>query len=318
MRELKIGLVGCGGIGAVHARSWAGVENARIVAACDADRERAEAAAGDGTPYSDWDAMLANEQLDAVDLCTPPNLHAEVAVGALKRGLPVLCEKPLARTPEEARRICEAAGSSGAILMTAFCHRFHPPVEHVRALIDDGSLGRILMFRNRFGGRLAGMEHRWFSNAEIAGGGALMDTSVHSVDLFRHLVGEVKQAASAVASFHPDIRGVEDSGVMLLRSEDGALGVIEASWMTPWSANVVEVYGEKGAAVIDYDTGATRVRLEGAADWTRAETGSGDRFAAEVGHFAAVVRGEETPRVTGLDGLRAVEVIYQAYGNPVS
>src|SRR5438309_333059 len=126
MAELRIGIVGCGGIGAVHVKSWARVEGAGIAAACDADPAR----------------------------------------------------------------------------------------------------------------------------AEVAGGGALMDTSVHSVDLFRHLVGEVKEAAGAVERFNPAIRGVEDSGAMLLKAENGGIGVIEASWMTPWSANVVEIYGERGAAVI--------------------------------------------------------------------
>ncbi len=317
MNELKIGVVGCGGIGAVHLRSWAQVEGARVVAACDVDLARAEA--GGGKAYSDWQEMLNSEELDALDICTPPHLHADVAIAALKRGLPTLCEKPLARTPEEARAIAVAAEESGTLLMTAFCHRFHPPVEWVRGLIDAGKLGRVLMFRNRFGTRFTGVEDRWFSNGEIAGGGTLMDTSVHSVDLFRHLVGEVGAVSGACRAFNPMIqeRGIEDSAAMLLTSTDGAIGVIEASWMTPWSANVVEIYGENGAAVIDYDTGETRYRLAGEDAWTKMEPDNRSRFVEELRHFAAVLRGENELRVTGQDGLRAVEVIYQAYGNGV-
>ena len=314
MSTLKIGIVGCGGIGGVHLKSWAQVEGARITAACDADPARAEATGA--SAYTDFDAMLEAEELDAVDICTPPHLHAPVALAALRRGLPVLCEKPLARTPGEAVEIVEAAEASGTLLMTAFCHRFHPPVEFVRGLIDRGELGRVLMFRNRFGTRFAGVEQRWFSNLEIAGGGALMDTSVHSVDLFRHLVGEVRAVSGAVETFNPEVRGLEDSAAMLLKTEDGALGVIEASWMTPWSANVVELYGERGAAVIDYDTGATRYRLEGDDAWRTAEVEPGDRFVRELRHFAAVLRGEAAPRVTGRDGLRAVELIHQVYSLP--
>jgi predicted dehydrogenase len=313
MADLRVGLVGCGGIGGVHARSWAKVEGAQIAAACDADLGRAESVGG--AAYSSYKAMLDEAELDAVDICTPPNLHLEVAAAALERGLPVLCEKPLARNPQEAREMVAASVASGALLMTAFCHRFHPPVEFVRGLIERGELGRILMSRNRFGGLLAGMEKKWFSNAEIAGGGALMDTAVHSVDLFRYLVGEVETATAAVNTFHPEIRGLEDSGAMLLRAENGAVGVIEASWVTPWSANVIEIYGEKGAAVIDYDTGQTRYRLAGAPEWATAETPGEDRFAAELRHFAGVIRGEEQPRMTGTDGLRAIEIIHEAYGN---
>jgi len=311
MSELKIGIVGCGGIGAVHVKSWAQVEGARIVAACDADAERAEATGAKA--YTDFGAMLEGEELDAVDICTPPHLHASIAVAALERGLPVLCEKPLARTPEEARELVQAAEQRGTLLMTAFCHRFHPPVEWVRDLLQSGKLGRPLMFRNRFGTRFKGVEERWFSNGEISGGGTLMDTSVHSVDLFRYLVGEIRSASGAVHSFHPSIRSVEDSAAMVVQGEDGAIGVIEASWMTPWSANVVEIYAERGVAVIDYNTGETRYILEGEADWTKAQPEAGDRFVRELQHFAAVLRGEAEPRMTGRDGLRAVEVIHQVY-----
>ncbi len=311
MSDLRIGLVGCGGIGAVHLRSWAKVPGAVVAAACDADRSRAEASGA--AAYTDFAEMLAGQELDAVDICTPPHLHAEIARAAAARGLAILCEKPLARTPEEARGVVDAAEAAGVTLMTAFCHRFHPPVEVVRGLIDSGRLGRVLMFRNRFGTRFAGVEDRWFSQGEIAGGGTLMDTSVHSVDLFRHLVGEVAAVSGAVATYSPAIRGVEDSAAMVLTAESGAIGVIEASWMTPWSANIVEVYGELGAAVIDYDTGATRYRLQGDTDWATPEVPAGDRFERELHHFAAVLRGEEPLRVTGRDGLRAVEVIHQVY-----
>ncbi|MFN3651188.1 MAG: Gfo/Idh/MocA family protein [Armatimonadota bacterium] len=315
MSELRIGVVGCGGIGAVHLRSWAQVEATRVVAACDPDQARAEAAGA--AAYPGIEEMLAAEQLDAVDICTPPRFHASAARAAIAAGLPVLCEKPLARSPEEAREMARAASDAGVLLMTAFCHRFHPPVEAVRDLIREGRLGRILMFRNRFGGLLKGMESKWFSRQEMAGGGALMDTAIHSVDLFRYLVGEVSTAAGATQSFHPEIREVEDSAAMLLRGVDGAIGVIEASWVSPWSANVVELYGEHGAAVIDYDTGATRFRLAEDADWTAIETDSRSRFVEELRHFAAVIRGEAQPRVTAEDGVRAVEVVYQAYGNGV-
>lgn len=315
MSELKVGIIGCGGIGAVHVKSWARVEGARIVAACDADPAKAEATGA--TAYTDYATMLDAEQLDVVDICTPPNLHPAIAVETLKRGIPTICEKPLARTPEEARQITEAAAAGGTLLMTAFCHRFEPAVESVKAMIDAGTLGRILMFRNRFGTKFKGVEDRWFANVEVAGGGTLMDTSVHSVDLFRYLVGEVSAASAAVATYNPAIQGLEDSAAMVLKAENGAIGVIEASWMTPWSANVVEFYGELGVAEINYNTGSARYILQGETDWTPIESAKGDRFVKELENFVAVLRGEGQLRVTGHDGLRAVEVIHQAYANPI-
>ena len=315
MSDLKIAVIGCGGIGAVHVKSWAKVEGAQVVAACDADLARAEATGA--TPYDNAEALLAAGGFDAVDICTPPHLHASIAVAALRRGIPVLCEKPLARNPGEAREIVDAAKSSGTLLMTAFCHRFEPGIEFVKALIRPDGIGNVLMFRNRFGTRFKGVEERWFSKGAISGGGTLMDTSVHSVDLFRYLVGEVVAVSGAIDTFNPALEGVEDSAAILLQTAEGSIGTIEASWMTPWSSNVVELYGENGAAVVDYDTGETRYRLQGDDAWTKAELAPGDRFVEELKHFAALLRGEAAPRVTGEDGLRAVEIIHQAYASRI-
>lgn len=319
---LRIGVIGCGGIGAVHLRSWAQVADAQVVAVCDADPTRASEAAAhiEGSrAHTVFREMLENEALDAIDICTPPNLHAPAALAAIEHGLPVLSEKPLARNPEEARLLVEAAEARGTLLMTAFCHRFHPPVEAVKALLDEGRLGRVVMFRNRFGAHFKGVETRWFSDRELAGGGCLMDTSVHSIDLFRYLVGEVTGVSGAFATFNSTLQitpgAVEDTAAILLRAEGGTVGVIESSWQTPFSANVVEVYGETGAAVIDYDRDEARYQLEGDKGWNTIPPDKRDRFVEEVRHFAAVIRGEAIPRMTGRDGLRAVEVIHAAYAN---
>ena len=312
MADLKIGVIGCGGIGSVHISRWAKIEGATIVAACDVDEAKAAGVEG-ARPYSDFTAMLENEQLDAVDICTPPGLHAPPAVAALRRGIPVMCEKPLARTPDEAREIVDAAEASGTPLLTGFCHRFHEPIEIAANLIRSGELGRVLMFRNRFATRFAGVEDRWFSKRDIAGGGALMDTSIHSVDLFRHLVGEVATARAALATFSPKIQDVEDSAALTVVAPTGAIGVIECSWATPYSINDLEVYGESGAVIVDYDRGEVRYRTDNSGEWVTPEHKGQDRFEEELRHFTAVVRGEAEPRVTGRDGLRALEVLYEAY-----
>lgn len=312
MKQLKVAIVGCGGIAAVHAAAWGSLEGAEIVAACDADIDRARGMAT--SAHTSPAACLDTPGLDIVDICTPPDSHPAVLELALQRGLAVLCEKPLARTAAEARPLVELAESRNIPLMTAFCHRFHPPVQVVLGAVQHGTLGRILMFRNRFGGRFEGVASRWFSRRMISGGGVLLDTSIHSIDLFRHLVGEVVEASARTACYNPEIEGVEDSAVMTLQAQQGALGVIEASWHTPWSANLIEIYGEEGAAIIDYDTGSTRLRRREDSRWEEFEVGAESRFEREIAHFAAVVRGEEALLVTGRDGLRALEILEQALG----
>lgn len=321
MNPLRVGLIGLGGIGMVHHRAWQAVPEARVVGIAEPDAERAASA---GLPtYPSAQALLAAAEVDAIDICTPPAQHAGAAIAALQRGLPVLCEKPLARSPEEARGMVAAAAASGTLLMTAFCHRFHPPILAARRLLQSGTLGRLLMLRNRFGAHFSGVEHRWFADREAAGGGALMDTTIHSVDLFRYLAGEIHAGAAAVATFNPTLASrpvaVEDSGILVVRGVSGTLGVLEASWMTPCSANVLELYCEQGAVFVDYNTGEARYRLAAAGEWQPLDTTAyeQDRFAAEVRHFAAAARGEAVPLVSGEDGLRAVEVIHAAYATPI-
>lgn len=314
MSELKIAVIGCGGMGAVHLNRWASVSGARVVAVCDADAALAYRVATEfGTEaHTDWKALIEDGGLDVVDICTPPNLHEAVAVAASEAGANVLCEKPLARTPEEARRMVAAAQERGKLLMVAFCHRFHPPLAFARELIENDDLGKVLMFRNRFSGQFAGVENRWFSDPDVAGGGALLDTAVHSIDLFRYLVGEAKQVHGWIATYNPNLR-VEDSAIVTLVAETGSLGVIEASWATPGGRNVVELYGTAGACIVDYDTNRIHYKTADMAAWETKELEGPDRFQREIWHFADAVRGLQPLLVTGEDGLRANEIIQAIY-----
>ncbi len=314
MAELNVAVIGCGGIGGVHLARWGDVSGVRIAAVCDLDAATATRVASefDAEAHTDWRALVEIQGLDVVDICTPPNEHAAIALHALDHGKHVLCEKPLARTPDEARAMVERAEARGKLLMTAFCHRFHPPILFARELIDNDDLGRIVMFRNRFSGLFVGVEDRWFADPEIAGGGSLLDTAIHSIDLFRYLVGEVKSVTGRVATYNPKVR-VEDSTAIVLEAENGALGVIESSWSTPGGRNVVELYGTAGACFVDYDTGQVRYQTAEMQVWETREVTGPDRFQREIGHFADAVRGIQALSVTGRDGLRANEIVAEVY-----
>ncbi len=313
---LRVALVGAGGIGGAHKAAWAQVPSAEIVAVVDTDQSKADAMATDigCRGFSDHAAMLAEIGPDIVDVCTPPAMHRDPVIDALAAGTNVICEKPLADTPGNGRAIIDVADGADGLLMTAFCHRFHPPVAHLKQLIDAGDLGEIDMFRNRFAGPFAGIEDVWFSNPDISGGGCLMDTSVHSVDAFRFLVGEVRKSSGAGLTLNDKLAPkVEDTAAMLLQSDSGAIGTIEASWTLQAGVNVIEVYGTKGVAEIHYWDGLpSRYKTVDTDDYAPL-TEDGDRFVGELTHFASAVRGDCELSVTGFDGLRAVEVIYEAY-----
>lgn len=317
-RKLRVGLIGAGGIGRTHLSSYERVREAQIVAVTDINEEVARTAAQQvgADAFRSVEEMLERSELDAVDICTPPVAHLDAALLPIEKGLHVLCEKPLAHHPDAARKMVQAADARGVKLMTAFCHRFHPPIAALKRLIDAGELGEVVMFRNRFAGPFKGVEERWFSDKEVAGGGVLMDTSVHSIDLFRFLVGEVARVQAVTRQTNPAIGEVEDTAIALLSTSDWRMGVVEASWVLAAGFNVVEVYGTEGAAMVHYWDGfKSRYKTNKMDDWQPLEEVGPDRFVGEIQHFVDACLGRKELQVTGYDGLRAVEIVYEAYAS---
>lgn len=312
---MRVGIIGAGGIAGEHKRGYARLDAVELVGVADvapASRERA---------VNEWKVpafetvaeLLDIARPEAVSICTPPKFHADAAIACLERGVAVLCEKPMARTVEEAERIAAAAEKATAPFMVAFCHRYHPPVIKVKEAIEAGKLGEVKMYRNRFGGR-QDMSKTWFSDPDIAGGGTLMDTSVHSVDLFRFLVGDAVWITGTTA----DIAGIyrlEDSGIVTFGTASGAIGVIEGSWSTPGSANIIEVYGTEGAAVVNYNTGETQILARGSREWEKVTTEGPDRFEREVEEFVKAVANRTLPPITAKDGLAANRILAAAYNS---
>lgn len=315
-QQPRVGLIGAGGIGKTHARAWR--ENGVTPAAvADVSAEAAHRLADEigATAWDDPAAMLAAGELEIVSICTPPATHPQLVESAIAAGLAVLCEKPLADSLAGAKRIAAAARSSDALVSVGFCHRFQPHIEVMRQMIADGAIGTPMSFRNRFAGHNANVERTWFANPALSGGGALIDSSIHSIDLFRHLIGEPVQVA-AVASTRDTELGpalaVEDTGAMVLRAADGTIGVIEASWRTPVGEWTVTIHGTGGTLEADYGEMTLRHCPAGGA-WEAVAVPEGDRFAREIGHFIDVWRGDAKPRVTIDDGVAANRILEIAY-----
>jgi predicted dehydrogenase len=312
----RVGVIGLGGIGRIHIASWTatGVAPVAFADAVPAALEATVAEHG-GEGFADGVELIRSGRVDIVSICTPPLFHRELAIAAAEAGVAVLCEKPLARTLEDAEAIVEAVERSGTLFSVGFCHRFEPAIEHLKAMIDAGELGEVITFRNRFAGLMANAHETWFSKPAVSGGGALADTSIHSIDLFRHLVGDVtgvEAMTSTRETEHGPALDVEDSGVMILRTERGGLGVIESSWRTPPGEWTVTVYGTRGTAIVDYGTGVSRFIAAGG-ETRDVEVEAGSRFDREFAHFLACWRGEAEPRVTVRDGLEANRALHMAY-----
>lgn len=266
-------------IGRAHAHAWLNMPlfyyppPARpiLVGISGRNSERVKAFAekfGFKRTYEDWRTLVRDPEVDVVDVCTPPHLHAEASIFALQSGKHVLCEKPLARSAKEAQAMLQAAERSGLKNMTGFNFRFIPTVSYAKKLIQEGFVGRILNFRGAYLNiELGDLGYinpdaplDWHFKTETAGYGAISDLGSHILDLTRFLVGEVESVAGAAATFvkerplpeSPQKKGkveVEDSAVACIKFTNGALGTIETSWMAPGRKDFLrfEVTGNEGS-----------------------------------------------------------------------
>lgn len=314
MDKIRVAIIGSGGIATgAHAPAYAANSDlCELVACADVSQEAADkfATRYNCASYTDVARMLDEVHPDAVSICTPPVGHLPSVRLAAARGIAILCEKPMTRTVAEADEMVALVERAGIVFMTAFCHRFHGPVQQLKALIDQGKLGTVMQFYNRFSGRFAGVENRWFSQAEIAGGGNLMDTTVHSIDLFRYLAGEVRAISAQLRTVLPI--QVEDTATLLVRSASDVLGELSCSWVTQPGEAVIRVYGTEGTAEIDYSADPS-LRYWSAGTWVQVPYQGPDRFYGEIRHFVECVRDKHTPAITVRDGARAIALLDAAY-----
>lgn len=319
MPKLRLAIIGAGGIAGAHLRAYAAhSDRCDIVGVADIDENAAQSRADEfgGRAFTDGIALIEQLQPDAISLCTPPKYRIPFVEAAAARGVALLCEKPPARSLSETQAIVDAM--RGSLLQFAFCHRFHAPLNAAQDLIRSGALGELVQIENRFAFRFARAGKSWFTDPDIAGGGILIDTLVHSIDIFRALTGQEIESAQAQVSSTLPIE-VEDSASLLARSSGGVLGTLNCSWVTPVGEAFVRIHGTEGQAVIDYNAApdGLRCKLAEDDDWTDMNIDAPDRFTRQAAHFLDCVEGKSEPLVAGEDGLavmRAIESAYESAG----
>jgi predicted dehydrogenase len=229
-----------------------GCADTRVVAIASRTRAKADALAHEfNVPrvYDDWREMLRKDEIDAVCVTTPNDLHHEMTVTACRAGKHVFVEKPLALNMTQAREMVDAARENNVLLMVHQNQRFFPVHEIAKQILDTNLLGPILSLRARWSH--AGPEHWspegvWFFDPARAGHGALFDLGIHKFDLIRYLTGKEAAEVSAFTGTLDKKISVEDNGVAILRFTDNTLGVVEASWTSPPNENSIRLYGTRG------------------------------------------------------------------------
>ena len=230
---------------------------------------------------SDWKDTIARDDIDVVDICTPNNVHAEIAIAAAKAGKHIICEKPLARTVEEARAMTKAVKEAGVTNMVAFNYRRTPAVALAKRFIDEGRIGKILNFRGTYlqdwsadpNGPLS-----WRFQKNIAGSGAIGDIGTHVVDMAHYLVGNITEVNAITKTYIKErpiqaggvdklgasdkktdaplgIVDVDDEVLSLIRFETGAVGTLEATRNAYGRNNflTLEIHGEEGSIHFNYE-----------------------------------------------------------------
>lgn len=250
--KLKLGIIGCGGIAnGKHLPSLAQVPEVELVAFCDIVESRAqEAAEKYGAPnakvYADYTALLKDSTIDVIHVCTPNDSHAEITVAALEADKHVMCEKPMAKTPAQARMMVEAAKRTGKKLTIGYQNRFRDDSQYLKKASENGQLGEVYYAKATAIRRRAVPTWGVFLDEEKQGGGALIDIGTHSLDLTLwlmdnykpkavlgtafHKLGKKENAANAWGSWDPAKFTVEDSAFGFITMQDGATIVLESSW----------------------------------------------------------------------------------------
>lgn len=346
MEPVRVGLIGCGKVGSIHAAALRALPEADFVAACDASPDRAAAFASryGARPFADVGTLLRDGGVEAVVIGTPHPLHAEPAVRAAAAGVHVLVEKPMAATLADCDAMLAAARKAGVLLGVVSQRRWYEPVVRMKAAIDAGKIGRpalgvFQMYSWRDPAYYT--SDPWRGRWDTEGGGVLVNQSPHQLDILLWLMGPAAEVGGYWANLnHPAVE-VDDTAVATIRFRNGGLGAVVTSVsQRPGIFTKVHVHGTNGASVgVETDRGATFIAgVSAIAEppltdlWTvpgeerlLAEFQAADRaafterdatvhyHALQIRDFLRAIRENRPPLVTGDDGRAVVELFTAIY-----
>jgi len=252
-KVIKIGIIGCGKItDFAHGPRYSAIEGAKITALCDINPARMKMqqrkSAPDAELFTDYRKLLKAD-LDAVSICTPNDLHCTMTLAALRAGLHVMCEKPLAGTLADADRMVAAARRAGRILQVDQTLRYEPSFVTLANLVAEGQIGKPIHARciRSFGATpdiAWSPGAKWFVQRKHQGG-IVLDIGVHMADVLKWIMGDVVEVAATTRTLTRGI-DVTDTAAALFRCKNGGTAVLELSWATPAPGSLIEVYGTAG------------------------------------------------------------------------
>jgi len=298
VKKLGVAVIGTGFWGRNHARIYKELEETELLAVCDINAERAKRTAKqfDVTSYVNSGKMLKEEDIEAVSICTWSTSLSKEALKALKAGKHVLVEKPMAANAKQAKKLLTTAQKEGLHLTVGFLMRFIPGMRHIKRAVEDETIGELVCATAK---RVSEWPER------IGDVGVVKDLAIHDIDVIRYLFDEEPNAVYAKTGSMKH-RRFEDYAQIMLTFESGKSALIESNWLTPYKTRTLVVTGSKAIMKLDYIT--QELTVEDAKETLQPRYPWQEPLKLELQHFANCVLKKEKPLITGMDGLRALQI----------
>jgi predicted dehydrogenase len=318
-KKVNVAVVGLGFMGGTHLRAYQQIANANIVAVCGVNHlpvngvlrgvngnvKKTEDIFLNGVKiYSDFSELLANREIELVDICTPTLLHSQQTIAALRAGKHVLCEKPLARTSANARKILQVAETSKNFLMPAMCMRFWPGWDWLKKIVAEKTFGKILAANFR---RVSEMP-AWSRNYDGDSGGALFDLHIHDSDFVNFLFGRPE---SVFSSGVINSQNVVSHVVTQYNYASGPTVYAEGSWLLTRGFNMsFTIHCERATLDFDFTRGENALRVDETGKKTQTiKLEKTDGYLGETRHFVnCVATGKRPELLTARDAVTALEI----------
>lgn len=330
---LKIGIIGCGKITEVrHAPEYAENPNCQLAAFFDVVPERAKALAEQygGVAYDSIEALLASD-VDAVSVCVANAYHAQASIQALKAGKHVLCEKPMATTPEDCEAMVAAAKAAGKFLMIGQNQRLAKAHVKAREIIESGEMGKVITFETHFAHPgpegWTGVRDSWFFDKKVASFGVMADLGVHKTDLIHYLTGKkIVRTSAVLATLNKTFSDgrpitVDDNAYAIYTMEDGVVGTMHVSWTNYGNENnstkiymeggVLRMYDDpKYSLIVEKRDGEVIPYELDLLTSNKEQTTGGRTSTGVIDAFVESIITNTPPAISGESAMRAMKVVF--------
>jgi UDP-N-acetylglucosamine 3-dehydrogenase len=298
MKKLGVAVIGAGFWGKNHARIFKELEETELLAFYDINAERAKSAAEQFgvKAYTSIGKLLKRRDIEAVSICVWSVNLAKETLTALKSGKHVLVEKPMATNVKQAKKLLETAEEKGLYLTVGFLMRFIPGIQYMKNAIEDKTIGNLVCATAK---RVSEWPER------IGDVGVVKDTAIHDIDIMRYLFGEEPIAVYAKTGSMKYTK-FEDYAQIMLTFEGGKSAFIESNWLTPYKTRSLVVTGSRAIMKLDYIT--QDLTIEDAKETRQPRYLWQEPLKLELKHFANCVLKKEKPIITGVDGLKALQI----------